>query len=163
MAFRDQRSRVIRGNWENHPWHPHLHVCLLRIRATTWRFWLIMLIAHTPSTLSVWLWATPSMKTATGNTGVLDGFTTGLVPAGTVEGAILACLLEFEWHCGGITQLFRQHLMHGHRWHIVHGAGEISIGFTLSGSSPTMSSVFPEAFSSVSSASHECFGAFAAP
>ena len=39
----------------HHPWHPHLHICLLRIRATTWRFWLIMLIAHTPSTLSVWL------------------------------------------------------------------------------------------------------------
>ena len=49
-----------------------------------------------------------------------------MVPMGTAQGAILACLLEFEWHCGGITQLLRQNLMQGHRWHIVHGAGEIT-------------------------------------
>ena len=36
--------------------------------------------------------------------------------------AILACLFEFEWHCGGITQPFRQHVMHGHRWRVRHRA-----------------------------------------
>ena len=48
-----------------------------------------------------------------------------VVPIGTGQGAILAFLLEFERHCGGITQLLRHNLMHGHRWHIEHGAGEI--------------------------------------
>ena len=40
-----------------------------------------------------------------------------VVPVGTEQGTILACLLEFEWHCGGF--------MYGHRWHIVHGAGQV--------------------------------------
>ena len=48
-----------------------------------------------------------------------------VVPIGTGQGAILACLLEFEWHSGGTTQILRQNLMHGLRWHIVHSAGEI--------------------------------------
>ena len=45
MAFRYQRSRVIRENWQHHPWHPHLHICLLRIRETTW--------PHTQDTIGV--------------------------------------------------------------------------------------------------------------
>ena len=52
-------------------------------------------------------------------------FCNWVVPAGTEQGAILACLFEFEWHCGGITQPCRQHVMLGHRWHIVHAAGQM--------------------------------------
>ena len=108
-----------------HPWHPPWHICLLRIKATTRRFWLIMLIAH---------YAQHAIGVAVSDAvhenrhwqhrgaGRLHNW---VVPASTGQRAILACLLEFEWHCGGITQLFRQHFMHGHRWHIVHGAGEI--------------------------------------
>ena len=82
--------------------------------------------SHTPSTVSLWLQATPSMKTATGNTQGAGRLPNWAVAAGTGQGVMLACLLEFEWHWGGITQLVRQHLMHGHRWHIVHGPGEIT-------------------------------------
>ena len=55
-------------------------IYLLTIVSNRWtneRFWLIMLIAFTLRTVLVWLWATPSVKTATGNTGVLDAFATG--------------------------------------------------------------------------------------